>query len=89
MDTLTQRIVDNAIVTIPDEKHTEDCRSIMIDCLIDAFSLKQPPTEHQIDSYVRKIPTYIQHLADRWDWHDTEVRDFLYRWVRSEGWMYA
>lgn len=88
LDTLTQRIIENAIVTIPDEEHEEECRAIVSENLVDVFSLKEPPTETQVSSYVRKIPYEIRELAARWDWLDTEVRDKLYTWLKDVGWMY-
>lgn len=51
------------------------------DCLVE---LRREITPEIIAKIVQKLPSDITHLAEEWGWNDTEVRDKVYIFIKSQ-----
>lgn len=41
------------------------------------------PTQQQVKLVSTKLPETVEFLALQWGWNDTEVRDFIYLWIKD------
>lgn len=45
----------------------------------------QEPTAEIIEQVTKEVPEDLKRQADMWGWNDTEVRDYLYVWMRTRA----
>lgn len=59
----------------------QETKDVINDCYVEFFDVK--PNDKQIELIFNHLPNDVVHLANQWGWYDTEVRDKVWCWIRS------
>ncbi|WP_182006340.1 hypothetical protein [Priestia aryabhattai] len=61
----------------------EDAYNQVHDCYYDTYKFK--PNETTVAQTYNMLPKEIPNKAKEWGWHDTEVRDEIYAWMKERS----
>ncbi|PLT33141.1 hypothetical protein [Bacillus sp. V5-8f] len=56
-------------------------RELISDCIIDALGM--PPSDEQIDTVIKNMPSELVSLAEQKGENDQEVKEKVYVWVNE------
>lgn len=60
----------------------EDYQITIHDCFVSVIGVQ--PSEEEIETICKSLPSRIKHLGEEWGWYDTEVRDGVYVWIEEK-----
>lgn len=69
----------------PVEMPGMDAHVYIHDCFVEAYlDEDEGPTSMQILNIYNQLPERIRDLAEMWGWGDTEVREDIYKWLKTK-----